>query len=310
MKRFLLQILLYGTLTLAVLGAWSAFVFFGEKALYEKGMRLPAGTRYVVLGDSESAYAFDPAETPGLVNLSAQGMSAEQYCYKFRDLVRLNPEAIRGVTVYLAVSPLRYFAAVGPMSEKAFEGRYVFLNILHAFDSLRPLAAPALLWRDRELVERTHVLTRRWRKKSKPVLNEAVGGYTHWEICGFRDDPARAAEKCAKYAAEINRSGAATRGAPAEAVFGELLAHAAAHGVRVVVFTPPYHAQVRDALEPELLAAFRARVKELAARHGAGRLDLLAFPLEDADFLDGTHVNAKGGTKLAAAVFGPEGGRK
>ena len=121
MMRFIARMLLFFCPLIVVLGGWSGYVYWGELKLYERGMALPQDARIVVMGDSEAAYAFDPSEIKGLVNLSAQGMSLDQQLYKFSDLIRLNGEILTNATVVLAISPARFAAPLGPMRVNAFE---------------------------------------------------------------------------------------------------------------------------------------------------------------------------------------------
>ena len=305
MARFTVRILLFFFPLAIALGGWSAYVYWGERQLYRREMALPPGTGLVVIGDSEAAYAFDPAECRGLVNLSAQGMSLDQCLYKFRDLIRINGAALTNATVVLAVSPARFAAPLDAMRVNAFEGRYVFLNVEHARDSVRELDAPFLLWRDRELMARTYVLTRTWRrtKKSKPPKSECVGGHVRWDRCGFTEDRKRAEEKCSRYADVISGSFAKGEGADAERVLGELLGLARRNGVRVVLATTPYHKKVRAALPQHVKEGFASGMRRLAHGWNVRWLDWFAMELPDEAFLDGTHVNAIGGTILGKALL-------
>ena len=305
MARFTAKILLFFLPLAIALGGWSGYVYWGERQLYRRGMALPPGTRFVVIGDSEAAYAFDPAECGGLVNLSAQGMSMDQCLYKFRDLISINGAALTNVTVVLAVSPARFAAPLYAMRVNAFEGRYVFLNVEHMRDSVRELDAPFLLWRDRELVARTHVLTRSWRrtKKRKPPKSECVGGHVKWNRCGLLEDRSRAEEKCRRYADAISETFAKGGGADAERVLGELLGLARRKGVCVVLATTPYHEKVREALPQHVKDGFASGMRRLSYAWNVRWLDWFAMELPDEAFLDGTHVNAKGGTILGKALI-------
>ena len=304
MTHFMARILLFFCPLIVVLGGWSGYVYWGELKLYERGMALPQDARIVVMGDSEAAYAFDPSEIKGLVNLSAQGMSLDQQLYRFRDLIRLNGEILTNATVVLAISPARFAAPLGPMRVNAFEGRYVFLNLEHLLDAVRKLDAPFLLWRDRELVARTHVVSRTWRKtrKNKPPTSECVGGHVRWDRCGFTEDRTRAEEKCSRYAAVISDSFAKGAGADAERVLGKLLGLARKNGVRVALATTPYHEKVRAALPRHVKDGFASGMRRLAHGWDVRWLDWLAMELPDEAFLDGTHVNALGGKMLGKAL--------
>ena len=287
--RLFTRVLLLLLPLLAVVVAWSVMLFMADKSSYDGGIRLSPDVRMVVLGDSHSRHSLNPSLIPGLANFGCVGMSVEQSLYKLRDILAINKD--RDFIVILDISPASLKRPVPPMPLDAFEGRYVFLNLLHWFDSERDIAAPFLLFRDRILFSRSHAFFRRNTKKRKGIFrNNCIGEFDAFENKAFVDTPDKAMAACKSYADELKDfkdDGAA------EALYRIMINEARAAGRRVVLYSAPWHPMLQRMAASEL-EYFRNRIAKLV--NDDDRFDFLDYGFDDPDavFMDQNHLNKAG----------------
>lgn len=287
--RLFTRVLLLLLPLVAVVVAWSMLLFMAEKSSYDGGIRLSPDIRMVVLGDSHSRHSLNPSFIPGLANFGCVGMSVEQSLYKLRDILAMNKD--RDFIVMLDISPASLKRPVPPMPLDAFEGRYVFLNLLHWYDSERDVAAPFLLFRDRILFSRSHAFFRRNTKKRKGIFrNNCIGEFDAFEYKAFSDTPDKAVAACKSYADELENF---KDDGSSEALYRIMINEARTAGRRVVLYTAPWHPMLQKIASKEM-AAFRQRISELV--DADDRLDFLDYAFDDPDavFMDQNHLNKAG----------------
>ena len=291
--RLFVKVLLALLPLAAIIVVWSIMLFVGEKKSYESGIRLSQDVRIIVIGDSHSRHSLDPALIPGLANFGCVGMTVEQSLYKLRDILAANLD--RDFTVMLDISPASLKRPVLPMPLDAFEGRYIFLNLLHWRDSERDVTTPFLLFRDRFLFARSHAFFRRNTKKRKGIFrNNCIGEFDAFECKAFVDIPKRAADACEQYAADLE--GFKDDGS-AEALYALMIKEARAAGKRVVLYVAPWHPMLQRRASDEM-EAFRRRIANMV--DAGDILDYLEYEFDDPDvaFMDQNHLN-----KMGAEIF-------
>lgn len=273
----------------AVVVAWSIMLFMAEKSSYDVGMRLSPDVSMVVVGDSHSRHSLNPSLIPGLANFGCVGMSVEQSLYKLRDILSVNKD--RDFIVMLDISPASLKRPVPPMPLDAFEGRYIFLNLLHWFDGERDVSTPFLLFRDRILFSRSHAFFRRNTKKRKGIFrNNCIGEFDAFENKAFVDTPDKAADACKAYAdglVDFKDDGSA------EALYRIMIDEARGAGRRVVLYVAPWHPMLQGMAAGEM-ECFRRRISGLV---GADDIfDFLDYAFDDPDsaFMDQNHLNKAG----------------
>ena len=298
MKTFLKRALQFLAPLALVVAAVVAWAFLAMRSAYMRNIRLPPGTRFVVMGDSEPVCALDPGVVTGLVNQACVGMPLDQTLYKVRDLLATAGDA--DFTFVLAISPRRLVAGFKPLAATDYEGHYAILNYLHMFDSRRALADPVRLFRDRVIPSAFHEATgfrfkKRRRKRKDTNQNVAWGGFTAFPGAHYVDEPEKARLETEHYSTTFLRDAAVDPDFQnGVALAGEIIDMVQASGRRVVLVTHPWHRSLLGSIPPDVLESFRRSMRRLAESRGVEWIDDLEMDMPDALFLDKNHLNADG----------------
>ena len=279
-----------------MLSVWCLFLFYQDFKSYVNGIRLSEDVDWVVVGDSQSRNSLNPQEIPHLVNFSSDGMSLDQLLYKVRDIIAYNRD--RDFSIILNISPVRLRQPIHPMPMDCFEGRYVFLNMLHFFDSVRPLSAPLLLVRDRFLFPRSHAYFRRNTKKRKGVfLNNCIGDYYSHSQSLFLDSPCVVNNSSRKFAQRFSNY---KEDGTSERLYKKIIGEIASNGRGVILYVAPWHSNLIDQVKKEI-AEFREKFNQL--KSGLMYFDCLEFHFEDENsfFYNENHLNSKGAKVISRA---------
>ena len=281
----------YGAVLLAVV-TWALFT---ETRLYYSKIRVPSDVRYVVVGDSQSEMAIDPAYFPGLVNHSIAALSLDQSLYKIRDLLSTNAD--RDFTIILDVSPRRMLRGGRPLATSDFESRYALLNFMHFFSSRRKIGEPIKLLRDRIVKSAfVHLMHRESAKKRKKPSKNPWGGFQPRSEKRWLSNPDETANEARRYVSEALMEAAASTGIVAHnmTILNEIITTVKANGKEIILLTTPWHGSLVDGLSQKLITPFLSKMQKLADRHCIKWLNTIEWNTPDDGWLDQNHLNASG----------------
>lgn len=259
---------------------------------------MPPDASVLVCGDSQPAHALDPGRWSGLFNFSLDGTLLDQGRMKTEDVLSANPGRVH--TLILDISPLKFYVN-NPRAALVDEGAaaaQVLLNLVHWRENRRPMRGFVKIFRDTVLIKKTAKL-HRFVYGKRPYKSNMRGGYVMTDKAYFVDGSGKAERNIARLA---NKMAVAPKAGEGTAVFDEwrqTIDAARRVGVgRIVLVTTPIHPRLRAAIAPERLSEFRRLARAFAEDVACPYADFLDFPVPDAGWRDGNHLNA-----IGAALF-------
>ena len=298
MCRFLSRLAVFGSIALLLFGGWGVLVACVELAAYRREVKMSPDASVLVCGDSQPAHALDPGRWSGLFNFSLDGTLLDQGRMKTEDVLSANPGRVH--TLILDISPLKFYVN-NPRAALVDEGAaaaQVLLNLVHWRENRRPMRGFVKIFRDTVLIKKTAKL-HRFVYGKRPYKSNMRGGYVMTDKAYFVDGSGKAERNIARLA---NKMAVAPKAGEGTAVFDEwrqTIDAARRVGVgRIVLVTTPFHPRLRAAIAPERLSEFRRLARAFAEDVACPYADFLDFPVPDAGWRDGNHLNA-----IGAALF-------
>ena len=308
MKRFLVRMLLFVSLPLALGIVWTAYVVAMDYSSYTRALKLPTGTTAVVCGDSQTKDALDPDLIPGFANFSTAATTCDQDLLRLHDLLVANRGRLR--YVFLDVSPLKvgYLKEMledppkppKPVSELNSGRVHALLHFYHLTENRRPLGSVGAIWRDVVCVRKYNEF-RKSILRGKKWRSSMAGAFDPDKEQGFLNPKFRdrAMRDVMDKAERVNVRPPATVGLPQFSILVEAAGLVRAAGAEPVITTMPLSRPLREAIDDEKLAAFSEAVRDVAMRLGVEQLDYLRLELPDTCWHDGNHLNRTGATAFS-----------
>ena len=308
MKRFVLKLVGFAALVVAVIGGVSIAEIAAEISAYRREMVAPDGASVLFCNDSQTEQAVDPSVCSSFFNFSSSGRTLDQAYFTMCDTLDAPANKGRIRQVVFDVSPASLVWLAGrPVGDLDFSGRYYLIHLMHpkAAREFRRFDGWARTMRD-NLVGRR--LRHFWRAvRGKVTFESSLGGGFQAKTEVGPDSPESFARSVDFKADQSAGCGAVKEDDFAYRILEKVVAAAKARGVELVFVTTPWHEDLIRACGEEAMSAFERRLEAFAARHNCRYLNFLREPFPDAAWMDANHLNAAGAklfTKLLAEHLG------
>jgi len=299
MKRFVIRIVVFVLLVVAIIGGICTAEIVAEVKAYHEELKAPAGSSVLLCNDSQLGNSVNPSICPEFFNFCAHGRTLDQSYLVMKDaLDRDVGKRIR--TVVFDVSPAAPWGLDDPLDKMGFPAKYWLIHYLHRRENIRDLRGGLVVARDNLVGRRLRLF---WRAVRGVAVfkSSLIGSYTFFDQCDKRDAPARFKGLLEAKVAQCEGMGNLTVYSPfCIKVLDKVVACARTHGVRLVLVTSPWHPDLLRACGRKKLSAFASVMRSFAERERCDYVDLLSLPLDESCWLDANHLNAAG-----AKVFTP-----
>ena len=295
MKRFVLNLVGFAALVVAVIGSVSIAEIVAEISAYRKEMVAPDGATVLVCNDSQLQRSVDPSVCPQFFNFCSSGRTLDQAYLTMLDVLDspANKGRIRQVAFDVSPESLVWLAG-RPVGDLDFSGRYYLVHLMHpkATHEFRSFDGWLRVIRNNLVGERSRLAWKaiRGRKQFKSSL---AGGFNYSSEVGM-ERPERFARSVEAKAQRTLGYEKVREGDFAYRILEKVVAAAKVRGVELVFVTTPWHEDLIRACGDEAMTAFERRLAAFAARHNCRYLDFLREPFPDAAWMDANHLNATG----------------
>ena len=299
MKRFLFKAFVFLAPPIVLGVAWTAFVVFMDYRSYKASLVAPPGAEVMVCGDSQTNDALDPSIVHGLFNFSTAATTCDQDFMRLTDVLGANRG--RFSHVLLDVSPLKIGYTIDrPVSELNAARVHALLHVYHRSDGGRPLGSVWALWRDVICVRKFNEFRKSF-LRGQAWRSSMAGAFDPDKDRGFLDPryAELALEDVAEKADRVNGRPPADVSLPIFDVLARSIKLVREAGAVPVVTTMPLSRQLRNAIDTDRMAAFRAATASLADEMGVVWLDYLDLDLPDELWHDGNHLNRDGAKEFS-----------
>ncbi len=300
MKAFLIRVLLFALLLVAVYGGWSGALLWAEWSAYRQELVMPEGRDIVVIGDSQTEALLDPERFPRLFNFSQSAIAMDQIVLKQKNMLEANPGRIR--LFILDLSPYQMFThdLSQALVDSGPSGSRFLLHCWNFEDNRRPLTGLPTLFRDIVLAKQSKELSRAIRK-GRPYRSTLRGGFLPSTLRGFEQFPKKVRKEIGWKTREINEAPLRILDQAFDAAQA-FVDRAKAAGIPVLVLTTPYHPAFRADVSPERTELFFGRLETFVKANGCTYLNTYTMPFDDSCWRDSHHLNRKAVPEYTEAV--------
>lgn len=299
MKRLIVKVLAFSALVAVTFCGICAAEIFAEIRAYRREILMPAEAVVAVSGDSQAAMGVDTAHFPEFFNFAAHGRALDQAELILKDILQTNAGKIK--LAILDVTPANAGNQLDlPLSQMGYSAQYYLLYLLHRDETFRDLSGIVKVVRDNMVGRRLRCFSRALRGKQE-FFSSLRGKFTPDAVVFSQANPV-AFRALIKERAELVGKELPLRPDSKVVSVLERLKELEKGGVRVVLMTSPWCAELRTACDQDLLDGFRSAMRDCAERHHIDYLDFIDLPLGADCWRDGHHLNARGAKAFTEAL--------
>lgn len=294
---------MFALIAIVTVGGFCAVEIAAEIWVYRhRELVAPEGATVFVCGDSRTEWSLDPEIWTNLFNFSVSGRPLDQTYLTAKDILCANPGRFYQLLVDVSVETTNadYDLPIGQLTGGA---KQFLLYFLHLDEPLRDFTGSMRLGRDLMVTRRLRHLWKVVRGK-KRFGSSLVSGYNRMDLCVKQTSPERFARRLDRWTGERRRSSFWDPAGRSRyfRLLDRLFDLAQAHGVEVVLLTPPYHPDLIRTVGHENVRRFTAAIGKYARTRKCRYLNMAEKTYPDSHWTDEVHLNCKGAIAFSRDV--------
>jgi len=298
---------------LAVLALVVPFAWIEMRAsnfmMKSDAFKLAKGVDGLIVGDSHAESSLDPAMIPGTINIARANELLFYTYYKMRYFLEMNPGAIHKVILAFSYHNIGknagYYFIEPPYSNMHLESYYLYLDKTgkekvsscrnyRLYSIKREYGFPLMAYRDQHVFD--YICNGSVDKSHIP----GYGGFK--SLVGSNLDLWRAQASVSRYLSDNNETYAGYVEVMINAL-DRIASLCAEKNIKLYLYNSPLHVIYRRLIPIADRERYENAVKTIKGGYGnVVPVDMSCYPLEDALFYNGNHVNHLGAVIVSRAV--------